>query len=299
MASSAWAAKEWGTFGVSATTQTIKPEASPSGDDRSGSGGRYWLMALGKQSKHWDSSYAAGIAFIDWDELGDLRKYKTRERIKKRIRGLYDTEATNDSLACYEFCHVMKPGDTIVVKQGSKLVLGHGIVRSDYRFDDERPEGKHVRDVAWLSKRDGVKIRKKKLPQKTLTDITKDPDLVAAAKHAFKIDSDPLPPPPSSDPPPDSLEDAHQDLFLSADEIDRLIALLKRKKNLVLKGPPGTGKTYGSAASRVAAGWRAVDGPHRDRSVPPVLRIRGLRSRVPAHRDRRFRPAGRTVYAFL
>ena len=78
-----------------------------------------------------------------------------------------------------------------------------------------------------------------------------------------------------------------------------LVKLLKRKKNLVLQGPPGTGKTY--VAQRLA--WLltggAVDRPHRGRSVPPVLRIRGLRSRVPAHRHRRFRPTGRAVSAFL
>ena len=32
-------------------------------------GRRYWLMALGEESKHWDSCYAAGIAFIGWDDV--------------------------------------------------------------------------------------------------------------------------------------------------------------------------------------------------------------------------------------
>ena len=94
----------------------------------------------------------------------------------------------HDALACWEFCHVMKPGDTIFVKKGAKLVLGHGVVRSEYRFDEARPEYKHVRDVEWLSKTDGVKIREKELVRKTLTDITKLPDQVADAKRAFNIE---------------------------------------------------------------------------------------------------------------
>ena len=143
---------------------------------------RYWLMALGEESKHWDSCHAAGIVFIGWDDEGDLRQYRDKGQLRKRGLGMHD------ALACWEFCHVMKPGDTIFVKKGAKLLLGHGVVRSDYRFDEARTEYKHVRDVEWLSSTDGVKIREKGLVRKTLTDITKFPDQVADAKRALKIE---------------------------------------------------------------------------------------------------------------
>ena len=146
----------------------------------------------------------------------------------------------HDALACWEFCRVMKRGDVIFVKKGATLVLGHGIVESDYRFDDARPEYKHVRRVEWMSKTNGVKIREKELVRKTLTDITKYSDQVAGAKRALNIKDQPL----SQQPLGYTREDARQDLFLSDDEIAHLIALLKHKKNLVLQGPPGTGKTY-------------------------------------------------------
>ena len=146
---------------------------------------RYWLMALGEESRHWDSCHAAGIAFIGWDDAGDLRQYPSKDQLRERGLGMHD------ALACWEFCHVMKPGDTIFVKKGAKLVLGHGVIRSDYRFDEARPEYKHVRDVEWLSKTDGVKIREKELVRKTLTDITKFPDQVADAKRALNIEDSP------------------------------------------------------------------------------------------------------------
>ena len=144
--------------------------------------GRYWLMALGEESKHWDSCHAAGIAFIGWDDAGDLRQYADKDQLRKRGLGIHE------ALACWEFCHVMRPGDTIFVKKGSRLVLGHGVVRSDYSFDNARPEYKHVRDVEWLSKTEGVKIREKELVRKTLTDITKYPDQVTDAKRALGIE---------------------------------------------------------------------------------------------------------------
>ena len=143
---------------------------------------RYWLMALGEKSEHWDSCHTAGVAFIGWDDVGDLRQYQDKDQLRKRGLGIHD------ALACWEFSHVMKPGDTIFVKKGAKLVLGHGVVRSEYRFDEARPEYKHVRDVEWLSKTDGVKIREKELVRKTLTDITKFPHQVADAKRALKIE---------------------------------------------------------------------------------------------------------------
>ena len=143
---------------------------------------RYWLMALGEESRYWDSCHAAGIAFIGWPDEGDLRQYQNKDQLRKRGLGMHD------ALACWEFCHVMKPGDTIFVKKGARLVLGHGVVSSDYRFDEARPEYKHVRDVEWLSKTDGVRIREKRLVLKTLTDITKYPDQVADAMRALNIE---------------------------------------------------------------------------------------------------------------
>ena len=97
----------------------------------------------------------------------------------------------HEARASWEFCRVMKPGDTIFVKKGRGLVLGHGVVRSEYRFDETRPEYKHVRDVEWLSRTDGVRIRERALVTKTLTDITKYPDQVAGAKRALGIEDSP------------------------------------------------------------------------------------------------------------
>lgn len=44
--------------------------------------------------------------------------------------------------------------------------------------------------------------------------------------------------------PPYSLAQAEQDLFLPTDQILHLQAALRRKKNLIVQGPPGVGKTY-------------------------------------------------------
>ena len=147
--------------------------------------GRYWLMALGEESRLWDSCHAEGVARMGGDDVGDLRRYESKAELKEQGHGMHD------ALAYWEFCRVMKPGDTIFVKKGARFVLGHGVVRSDYRFDVARPEYQHVRDVEWLSRTDGVRIREKELVRKTLTDITKYPDQVADAKRALNIEDSP------------------------------------------------------------------------------------------------------------
>jgi len=41
-----------------------------------------------------------------------------------------------------------------------------------------------------------------------------------------------------------SIEDALADSFLSRDQFEAMLALLKTKKNIILQGPPGVGKTF-------------------------------------------------------
>ena len=159
--------------------------AARSGDTTMADRGRYWLMALGEESKLWDSCHAEGVARMGGDDVGDLRQYENKAQLKSQGHGM------NDALAYWEFCRVMEPGDTIFVKKGARLVLGHGIVRSDYRFDEARPEYKHVRAVEWRSRTAGVRIREKELVRKTLTDITKYPNQVADAKRALNIEDSP------------------------------------------------------------------------------------------------------------
>lgn len=51
------------------------------------------------------------------------------------------------------------------------------------------------------------------------------------------------------------------DVYIDSQEYDILMALLKKKKNLILQGPPGVGKTY--AAQRIAYAFMGVMDPAR------------------------------------
>lgn len=151
-------------------------------------GRRYWLYAPGEGAKLWDEFYDAAIAGLGWNEIGDLRKYKSRNEIADALRATSggDSSMTNDSLANYEFVHVMKPGDIIIAKRGRTSYLGYGVIESDYFFDPDRAGYKSFRKVSW--KRKGEWKADFRVVLKTLTDITKYPDYVKELRELMGIE---------------------------------------------------------------------------------------------------------------
>lgn len=112
----------------------------------------YWLVAPGQNAELWDECVRDGIITIGWDSLGDLRLFASRDEITDRIRDIKGSDnPTNDSLACSQFVHAIRTGDILIVKGGKNILLGYGVVRSDYEFDPARARHKHVRDVEWMA----------------------------------------------------------------------------------------------------------------------------------------------------
>ena len=205
---------------------------------------KYWAFSPGEKGSFWNEFQEAGIMAIGWDkcELGPLSKYQNREAIAEKMvefRGEQGATPTNDSLCCYQFGHEMSIGDIVVAKIGRKKVLGVGIVDSDYIFDDSRPSFKHTRKVKWLNAHrsefpgTGVSL-------KTLTDVSSYPDLVNFIEENLLVDTQL----PTKLFPTYNISDAISELFLEAHEIERIVASARRKKNIILQGPPGVGKTF-------------------------------------------------------
>lgn len=183
---------------------------------------KFWLYSPGEQASNWDEFYESGIMGLGWDLIGDLGKYNSQNDIEKALKKSEDTKTDQliNAKALWQFDHVMKPGDVVFAKKGTGRIIGKGIVKSDYLFDDERTELKHVRKIDWTNK--GEWVNPGSAIRKTLTELT--------PQEAEKLNT----------------------LFKDALQFKNDFSwMLYESKNLILRGAPGTGKSY--LAKEIAA----------------------------------------------
>lgn len=147
-------------------------------DNFSSSAKSYWTFSPGENASKWQLCVNDGIMCIGWDAMGDLSQYASREDMRTEIKKHYPTDgnAKNDSLAVWQFAHEMKPGDIVFAKKGMTKIIGRGVVESDYYFDDNYSEYKHVRKVRWTHI--GEWVTDDKHAMKTLTNVTQITDYV-------------------------------------------------------------------------------------------------------------------------
>lgn len=142
-------------------------------------GPRYWAYAPGREAVHWDEFHEASILAIGWDDAGDLSKYVNKEAVRQKLQEIYPgSSQTNNALTCWDFTNVMEVGDIVFAKQGIRKIVGYGSVRGDYLFDNKRGSFKNIRSIEWLGKGSWDLPEDVRLPLKTLTDISKTPDVV-------------------------------------------------------------------------------------------------------------------------
>lgn len=153
----------------------------------------YWTYSPGRNASKWDECIKEGIMCIGWDELEDFSAYSSREEMAKKIQKLFSIKgsAKNDSLAVWQFCHEMKPGDIVFAKKGRGVIVGRGIVESDYMFDSTRSEYMHVRKVNWTNigewKTEGMNT------MKTLTNVSRYSKYVDAMNKLIDKKKTPIP----------------------------------------------------------------------------------------------------------
>lgn len=225
-------------------THDIKKEKNTSFDEEDSElerGVHYWLIAAGSSNEdRWEDFKNNGLVAISWNSLGldDIRNYKTKEEIISKFNL---ENNSNISLAIWQFANEIEIGDIIFVKLGVKKVLAKGKVESDYIFDETRLEYKHIRKVTWLNIQEND-YPENVAPQKTLTDITRFTELVNKLNALYENEQ-------ASDLKVNAIQPYGPDEFLDEVYIDQeayeeMLGLLERKKNIILQGPPGVGKTY-------------------------------------------------------
>ena len=160
--------------------------------------------------------------------------------------------------------HLIGPGDLVFVKRGRNLIIGHGIVTGEYEYISERPQFKNVRKMRWESR--GEWQSPDTMAMKALTEITNFPDFVQKLQQLVAISPiEPATPLPAASREKFSIDDAMVELFTPREDVEKALRIWRTKKNLILQGAPGVGKSF--VARRLAYALMGYRDPTRVRTV--------------------------------
>ena len=243
----------------------------------------YWLYVPGEGAGKWEEFRTAGIMALNWDRIGDPTSYPNDEAVIEALEAGYGDwggRPTGAAGMIRDFTRTMRPGDVVYARRGPTEIIGRGIVRSQFRYDEARPAYRCVRDIEWthvgswpLDRRVGA-VSLQRVTQNTSYNP-------AQLESLFRDRNDPASsttPDPAASPQdaagPDLVdiytrESFLAEVFVGPEDLEQMLGLLRRKKNLILQGAPGTGKTF--AAKRLAyALMGQTDDSTRESSVWPM-----------------------------
>ena len=222
---------------------------------------RYWLYSPGEGAVIWNECYKKGIMAIGWDAIGNLQKYSGKTEMKQAMKEHYDPDRayTMAAHATWQFANEIKPGDIVFAKKGRSTVIGRGVVLSGYVFDDSRSYNKNIHKVNWTHK--GEWPHPGQAAMKTLTDVTAYTDYVDKLNALFESEDNDDDSVKEVIYPPYVKEKFLDEVYMDEAGYNTLVGLVRNKKNVILQGAPGVGKTF--AAKRLAYSMMGVKDPNR------------------------------------
>ena len=222
---------------------------------------RYWRIGtqIGGVDSIWNNMREGGYAAIGWPNLGDigfLNEDNTdgddtlRHLLQQHYEPVPPQILTNKVRQITKFVKTMAEEDIVIAAQGQSI-LGVGRVTGPYIYEPTVPlEAPNRRSVKWLS------TEKWNLPnvqeglQTTVYEIKKIENILGIENHI--VHGANIPPNiTNSQIPLIQLTEVYtaqnminEGVFLEMSEIANIKKRLESKKNLILQGAPGVGKTF-------------------------------------------------------
>lgn len=185
----------------------------------------YWMIVAGGGGKVWSLFKEENIACIDFDSnLSNILDYNNPEELK---------QGKQRNLFIWKFAHDIKINDYIIATSGFNKILGIGQCVKTYYFDETKTEFKHCIGVNWLKVDGGWEYQRKKGTRQTI-NWDRNSERINLYKAILN-----------------GTYRKNIEKVVMNKNIDDYLDKLRKSKNLILRGTPGTGKTY--LAKEIAA----------------------------------------------
>ncbi len=220
---------------------------------------KFFKFAPGEQASQWKRFKQEGIAALSYNNLniGDIEEFESRAELNVAV-GFSADSPSNETWNLWLF-KTAQIGDLLFATKGINTCLGIGIIESDYYYEENANDYHHRRKVRWITDKLYQYEAHKYLWYKALfRPDTFSPSkpwqfilseyvrLYPQLKEVFNAENLNYDPPQIIEPEVESydfLTDADKP-FISAEDFFQAVNLLKRKKNIILQGAPGVGKTF-------------------------------------------------------
>lgn len=233
--------------GLPKRVATVNSDSKAVGKQR-----RFWLIAPGHGAEKWSDWIDLKVATMGWTEIGDLSAFDSKEQMIKSFDDVFpDKNNSGNALMTWNFAHEINEGDILFAKLGRSEILGWGVVAGSYSYEPNESDHRNFIPVKWAEPK-AIKMPDDRiLAMKTLTEISGDQELCEILRSNYPgipglSDSEEEAAEEEDDDLPGlySLDAAEEEIFIPRSKIEQILEQLQRKKNIILQGAPGVGKTF-------------------------------------------------------
>ena len=178
----------------------------------------YWMIVAGSGGSLWELFKKEKIACIDFSsDLGSLLDYTSPEDLN---------QGTRQNQFIWQFAHDIKVNDYIIATSGFDRIFGIGRCVESYYYDDRKQKFRHCIGVDWL-KADGEWRYQNKKGARQTVNWDRSTERINLYKSILN-----------------GTYEKKKETSVMNKNINNYIEKLEKSKNLILRGAPGTGKTY-------------------------------------------------------